>query len=336
VRVWYEVDNYPSHARAGGDYQHAIGQFCDWAPSIESADVVILHIEPVDLSQVYEERPFLRNKYVISVCVWEASEPPDEYRLSLQNVQEVWTCSAYSAASLGRAHSRVRCIPHIIDYRRRASFTELRYMQHLVDFDPKCFYLLNVGCSLGYRKNTAALLDVFRSFSQTRAGTRLIVKCHPADPFVPPSNGHVISIRKMLSDGEIAALYSLADAYVSLHHSEGWGLALSDACSQGLPVMATGYSGNLMFMEDENSFLIPYREDFIHPDETAGLFTTSMKWAYPDANAATSMLQSIYDQRYTTSMREISRRAHESTKRFSPERVRPLLYEAINQVVGEL
>lgn len=37
------------------------------------------------------------------------------------------------------------------------------------------------------------------------------------------------------------------DAYISLHHGEGLGLGMLEAFDLGIPVIATGYSGNLDF-----------------------------------------------------------------------------------------
>ena len=44
------------------------------------------------------------------------------------------------------------------------------------------------------------------------------------------------------------ALFASADCYVSLHRSEGLGLGMVQAMYLGKPVIATGYSGNLEFM----------------------------------------------------------------------------------------
>ena len=49
-----------------------------------------------------------------------------------------------------------------------------------------------------------------------------------------------------------------ADAYVSLHRAEGYGLTMAEAMMLGKPVIATGYSGNLEFMDEDNSVLVPY------------------------------------------------------------------------------
>ena len=48
-----------------------------------------------------------------------------------------------------------------------------------------------------------------------------------------------------------------ADCYVSLHHAEGFGYTMAEAMFYGVPVIASGYSGNLEYMTAENSFLVP-------------------------------------------------------------------------------
>ena len=54
------------------------------------------------------------------------------------------------------------------------------------------------------------------------------------------------------------ALMAACDCYVSLHRSEGFGLTMAEAMAIGKPVIATGYSGNVDFMNSGNSHLIEY------------------------------------------------------------------------------
>ena len=58
-----------------------------------------------------------------------------------------------------------------------------------------------------------------------------------------------VLIEEDLSDAELADLFLCADAYVSLHRSEGFGFGIAEAMSVGKPVIATAYSGNLDFRD---------------------------------------------------------------------------------------
>ena len=65
-----------------------------------------------------------------------------------------------------------------------------------------------------------------------------------------------IILDQTLPRGELNGLIQACDCYVSLHRSEGFGLTMAEAMLLGKPVIATGYSGNLEFMDRGNSLLI--------------------------------------------------------------------------------
>ena len=74
---------------------------------------------------------------------------------------------------------------------------------------------------------------------------------------------HVID--RSLTAEEKDALMAACDCYVSLHRSEGFGLTMAEAMAIGKPVIATRYSGNVDFMNDENSLLVDYEIDASRP-----------------------------------------------------------------------
>jgi glycosyltransferase involved in cell wall biosynthesis len=86
-----------------------------------------------------------------------------------------------------------------------------------------------------------------------------------------------------------------ADCYISLHRSEGFGLTLAEAMLCGKPVIATGYSGNLDFMSDEDSFLVPYK--LITIERACGPYKAGFHWADPDVDYAADVMRQIERQR---------------------------------------
>jgi hypothetical protein len=100
-----------------------------------------------------------------------------------------------------------------------------------------------------------------------------------------------------LLDGYVSAerknaMMAACDCYVSLHRSEGFGLTMAEAMSYGRPVIATGYSGNLEFMNETNSYLVPYSLCQIPTDWA---FSPGAEWADPDIEAAAALMRHVYE-----------------------------------------
>jgi glycosyltransferase involved in cell wall biosynthesis len=87
------------------------------------------------------------------------------------------------------------------------------------------------------------------------------------------------------------ALVAAADCMVSLHRSEGLGLHLAEAMWLGTPTIATRYSGNLDFMNDENSLLID--AELVHVEHGEGVYPPTSRWAAPDLDEAAEAMRRI-------------------------------------------
>jgi glycosyltransferase involved in cell wall biosynthesis len=103
----------------------------------------------------------------------------------------------------------------------------------------------------------------------------------------------VVILTETLSENEVYNLIRCCNCFVSLHRSEGYGLGLAEAMYLGLPVIGTGYSGNLDFMTPDNSILISYRLIPVPPD--AYPHAEGQHWAEPDLEEATARMIRLVD-----------------------------------------
>jgi glycosyltransferase involved in cell wall biosynthesis len=96
-----------------------------------------------------------------------------------------------------------------------------------------------------------------------------------------------------MPEARVHNLIRCCDAFVSLHRSEGFGLGLAEAMYLGLPVIGTGYSGNMDFMTPENSMLVGHR---LVPVPPKGYHhAEDQHWAEPDLDAATAHMIGLVD-----------------------------------------
>ncbi len=118
------------------------------------------------------------------------------------------------------------------------------------------------------RKNPLGLIRAFRlAFGGSMdARLKLVVTdtdVHPAGrSLILDAIGNAANIEvRWTSFGrnELYGWWQGADAFALLHRSEGFGLPLAEAMCAGYPVIATGWSGNMDYMTEENSFPVRYR-----------------------------------------------------------------------------
>ncbi len=98
---------------------------------------------------------------------------------------------------------------------------------------------------------------------------------------------------RYLSPADNSSLTGLADAYVSLHRAEGFGLGMAEAMALGKPVIATSYSGNLDFMSPSNSLLVDHR--IVPIGSGADPYPADAEWAEPDAAHAARLMREVFD-----------------------------------------
>ena len=93
--------------------------------------------------------------------------------------------------------------------------------------------------------------------------------------------------------------------------------------------MATGYSGNMEFMDAENSILLPYELDKIRHvdrnDNSSGLWNSSMRWAYVDEDFLVTKMDDICRNPARYSYKR--KNAAETMGKYSKENIKQLIAE---------
>lgn len=109
-----------------------------------------------------------------------------------------------------------------------------------------------------------------------------------------PSN--IILYSKFIKDADYPRLYKSVDAYVAPTRGEGWGRPMMEAMAMALPTIATRWSGQLEFMNDENAFLIDY--ELKEVSKAASRETDwyeGHKWAEPSVNHLSKLMLDVYE-----------------------------------------
>lgn len=105
-----------------------------------------------------------------------------------------------------------------------------------------------------------------------------------------PAYPDVVILEEDMSDGELKGLLEQCHALVAPSRAEGFGLPMAEAMLSGLPVITTGWSGQLDFCTPETAWLVDFR---FSPAQTHfGLFGSI--WAEPDQAHLARTMHEVY------------------------------------------
>ncbi len=242
----------------------------------------------------------MRRSYRIGMWYWEVEEFPASQHGGFGPLDEVWVATDFVRRAI-EPHSPVpvRTLTPPLPQRgpeptlSRADLGLPEAPLFLFSFD----YL-----STAERKNPVGLVDAFERAFRPGEGPVLVIKSINADKRVvdaerlrlrAAARPDVILLEEYLEPAARDALVAHCDCYVSLHRAEGLGLTMAEAMAWGKPVIATGYSGNLQFMHDENSFLVPWTPAPIPAH--AEPYPAGGVWADPDLDAAAAAMRLVVD-----------------------------------------
>ena len=241
-------------------------------------------------------------RYNIGFWFWELTRLPAAWREAIDVVDEIWVASRFVGETMAGSTSKpVRRMRLAVDATPSRTFRRSEF--GLTDDAFTFLFTFNLNSYVA-RKNPLGTINAFRkAFPGRDQRVALVLKPTNVDkrrdrmrPFQQAIDGddRILVIDRSMSRDEIFGLESVVDSYVSLHRSEGFGLGLAESMFLGKPVIGTGYSGNLEFMDESNSLLVDYRLTAVGEREYP--FHEDQVWAEPDEDQAADLMRRLVGQ----------------------------------------
>lgn len=248
------------------------------------------------------------DRYRIGFWAWETPKAPEYWVWLAAYFHEIWVPSRFvrdALAAAFKAHGADQCVKRLRVMPHPAPEPPVKADRTAFGLSPETCEVLSLfdAKSSAARKNPWAVIAAWtKAFPVPDTQRRLTLKVQDlSDDITARTRLEALTSQrpdirlftKRLSDADMGRFAASFDVVVSLHRSEGFGLSLSEAMQAGVPVMATGWSGNTDFMTPENSCLISYQ--LIPLDDADGAYSAvkpdaDQVWAEADTDEAARAL----------------------------------------------
>jgi glycosyltransferase involved in cell wall biosynthesis len=288
------------------------------ASAVATGGVLVSHLNPPELL-LYLYRTggkALRGKRHIGYWAYELPVAPESWKAGFKYVDEVWCPSEFTAGAL-RALAPpgfpVRVVPHPVFVTPRLNANRARFNLP----DAACVVLIAFDLrSTAARKNPFGALTAYELAFPAADGRSLLL-CKVVGANAAPEiyndlcrraalRPDIRLLEEDLAEDDMLRLVASADVVLSLHRAEGFGLLLAEAMWLGRAVIATGWSGNMDFMDSESAVLVDWRLTSV--DDPQGVYEGA-SWAEPDvAQAARHLTALAHDPAARLALGERGRR----------------------------
>ena len=246
-------------------------------------------------------RDFVKDKLITGYWAWELPTVPRSWERGLPTVHEIAVPSLFTANAVARlgAGLPIRVCPHpvALDHPPLSPFATGAARP---DQPFTVVSTLSVGSGFE-RKNPLGLIRAFRLAFGDARDRRLRLLVTAAEHYAPARTAILHAVGRArniqvtwrpLTRPEFLQWWGTPDVYALLHRAEGFGLPLAEAMCAGLPVVATGWSGNMDYMTEQTSLPVRYRlVDVVDPQRKYA--ATEGQWAEPDIEHAAELLQTL-------------------------------------------
>ncbi len=292
-----------------------------------------------DLPKAIRQLSWLHKNSRRNVGYWsyELDPMPENEAVNARFLSEIWVVSEFVATCIRRSVSAVPCYvippPALLD---GTAPMEARDYSSLNKF----LVVLDAYSSVE-RKNPWTAIRAFKNVFGSDPTKTLTVR-------VVRAEGLSEALRKRLQLEEtaqvkvvletfrdVAAAHEYMrqhDVYVSLHRTEGLGFNIIESILMGIPLVVTGYGGNVDFCDPDGADVIGY--DLVTGVCSQGIYKGDFVWAEPRLEEACAALRRLAER----SPEEVENRvrlAREVVLRhFDTERIQKILVTRLRHMRG--
>lgn len=238
-------------------------------------------------------------RYNIAYWSWELEEFPDEWVPCFHCLDEIWAPSEFICRAIRKkTNLPVRSMPYYVE-------VPIHKKSQRKDFklpaDKFLFLMMYDHSSCMERKNPLGVLKAFKeAFDKKDKDVGLVIKINNPTKEDEEKIGGILDgysnvylIKGTLNRDEVNSLTKCVDVVVSLHRAEGFGLVLAEAMLLGTPTIATNWSANLEFMNEEVSCMVDY--EMITIKEDIPPFKAGGRWADPNIHQAAGYMRKLFE-----------------------------------------
>jgi glycosyltransferase involved in cell wall biosynthesis len=264
-----------------------------WITHVNAPEAVhaLAYIDPVQW----------RGRYRIGYWAYELPRVPASWVRASAAFHELWVPSQFVANALRDSGITrpVRVMPHPVS----AAWQPAQGV-HPASVPSDCFLVLATGDlrSSAWRKNLLGAIEIYKRAFPVQGKSRLIVKLqsqaahprfHGAAAESAAGRADISFLTESLSSEDMRRLVASCDVILSPHRSEGYGLTLAEGFLAGVPALATGWSGNVDFMDGLHELLIAHT--LVPVRDPSGVYrAATQSWAEPDLDDGVRKLRALY------------------------------------------
>jgi glycosyltransferase involved in cell wall biosynthesis len=248
---------------------------------------------------------------LVGRTMFETDRIPDGWVEKCNAMDEVWVPSAFNLETFARAGVKEHKLLRMQEGEDTTHFHPANPPFHIPG--ARGFNFLSVF-QWTQRKGPDLLLKAFISEFKEDEGVALILRTYgrlgPDSDLLPDllyyierelhvpleKTPPILLVPGFIPNQDLPRLYTSADCFVLPTRGEGWGRPYVEALSSELPVIATGWSGQMDFLNDANSYLIDFKMAPTPSDTDVEIFA-GHQWAEPDVDHLRTLMRHVFTHR---------------------------------------